>query len=134
MHPDYVWPDFAQIWQTPGDGEKFFEEQNAQTVEERGGIFEAFGVGYDDSIAMASWSDETMASCILDLYRSASPNPYTDWKDAWGPTKAPGFVIHPTADPFGEATQSREVADARCAPCHPRCRPLVAPGDPQRRG
>ena len=25
VHPDYVWHDFAKIWQTPGDGEAFFE-------------------------------------------------------------------------------------------------------------
>ena len=111
MHPDYVWHDFAQIWQTPGDGEKFFEEQNAASAEDRAGIFEAFGVEHDDALKMAAWSDDTMASCILDLYRSATPNPYSDWKDSFGPTKAPGLVIHPTADPFGEATKAREVAE-----------------------
>src|SRR5687768_13340530 len=26
-HPDYRWHDFAKIWQTPGEGEKFFEDQ-----------------------------------------------------------------------------------------------------------
>jgi pimeloyl-ACP methyl ester carboxylesterase len=26
MHPDYVWHDFARIWQTPGDGEAFFAD------------------------------------------------------------------------------------------------------------
>ena len=27
MHPDYVWHDVAQIWQTPGNGETFFQAQ-----------------------------------------------------------------------------------------------------------
>ncbi len=111
MHPGYQWHDFAKIWQTPGEGEAFFEEQNAAPVEARAGIFEAFGVAHDDAVALAAASDETMAGCILDLYRSATPNPYADWQDAWGPTTAPGLVICPLDDPFGDETMSREVAD-----------------------
>lgn len=111
LHPDYVWHDFAQIWQTPGEGEKFFEDQKAAPVDARAGIFEAYGIDHEDALAMAGWSDDTMASCILDLYRSALPNPYADWKDAWGPTQAPGLVIHPTADPFGDGERSRQVAE-----------------------
>ena len=30
LHPDYVWHDFAQIWQTEGAGEDFFAQQEAQ--------------------------------------------------------------------------------------------------------
>ena len=29
---EFEWHDFAKIWQTPGEGEKFFEEQNAAPV------------------------------------------------------------------------------------------------------
>jgi len=111
MHPDYEWHDFAKIWQTPGEGEAFFEQQNALPAEERAGVFEAFGVGHDDAVALAASSDDTMAGCILDLYRSATPNPYSHWKDAWGRTSAPGLVIHPSDDPFGQEEMSREVAD-----------------------
>jgi pimeloyl-ACP methyl ester carboxylesterase len=112
FHPDYEWHEFARIWQTPGEGEAFFETQAATPADARAGVFEAFGVGHDDALAMASWSDETMAGCILDLYRSATPNPFAHWKDAGGPTPAPGLVIHPSDDPFGDATKSMEVADA----------------------
>ena len=112
LHPDYEWHDFAKIWQTPGEGEAFFEAQNAASPEERGAIFEAFGVGHDDAVAMASWSDDVMASCILDLYRSATPNPHSHWKDHWGPTAAPGLVIHPSEDPFGDAARAADVAAA----------------------
>lgn len=110
-HPDYVWHDFARIWQTPGEGETFFEEQYALPIETRAGVFEAIGVPPDDALALAQAGDETMASCILDLYRSALPNPHHDWKDAWGPTAAPGLVIHPTADPFDDEEKSRQVAE-----------------------
>lgn len=111
LHPAYEWHDFAKIWQTPGEGEAFFAAQNAQPAEERGAVFEAFGVDHDDAVTMAGWSDDVMAGCILDLYRSATPNPHSHWKDQWGPTAAPGLVLHPTEDPFGDEAMAAEVAD-----------------------
>jgi pimeloyl-ACP methyl ester carboxylesterase len=110
FHPDYEWHEFAKIWQTPGDGEAFFENQAAVPLDARAAALESFGVAHDDALVMASWSDETMAGCILDLYRSAMPNPYADWGDAGGSAPAPGLVIHPTDDPFDERTKSQEVA------------------------
>jgi len=110
MHPDYVWHDFARIWQTPGEGEAFFRDQNALPAEERAQVFEMLGVGHEDAVTMASASDDDMASCILDLYRSATPNAYERWKDSWGPTPAPGLVLFPSDDPFGDEDKSRQVA------------------------
>jgi hypothetical protein len=52
-----------------------------------------------------------MGRCILDLYRSAVPNPHHAW-GPWVPTSAPGLVLHPTEDPFGDATLAPEVATA----------------------
>lgn len=110
MHPDYVWHDFAQIWQTPGDGEAFFEGQLATSPEEQAPIYEGFGLEHDDAVAMAGWADETMAGCILDLYRSATPNPASDWGDAWERTAAPGLVLCPTDDPFSDEGLSSVMA------------------------
>jgi pimeloyl-ACP methyl ester carboxylesterase len=110
FHPQYVWHDVARIWQTPGDGEKFFEDQHAAPVETRTGVFEAFGVPHDDAVEMASASDERVASCILDLYRSALPNAYADWGRELLPTRSPGLVLCPSDDPFGDEEQSTYVA------------------------
>jgi pimeloyl-ACP methyl ester carboxylesterase len=110
VHPEYVWHDFAKIWQTPGDGEAFFEAQLAAPLEERAMGFEMFGVAADQARVMASWSDPTMASCILGLYRSALPNPFASWGDRFGRTTAPGMVIEAAADPFGDAGQAGDVA------------------------
>ena len=41
---NFEWHDFAKIWQTPGEGEQFFEQQLATSPEERGSVFEMFGV------------------------------------------------------------------------------------------
>jgi pimeloyl-ACP methyl ester carboxylesterase len=112
ISPDYEWHDFAKIWQTPGEGEKFWADQLALPVEESAAVFEAFGVPHDDAVAMAGWADETMAGCVLDLYRSAVPNNFATWSEPFAPTAAPGLVLVATADPFGDEAASRQVAGA----------------------
>lgn len=109
-HPEYRWHDFAQIWQSPGDGEAFFAAQNDTDPAERAPLYEAMGVPADDALAMASAGDETMGQCILSLYRSAMPNPHADW-GPWSATTAPGLVLHPADDPFSDAAMAAEVAD-----------------------
>ena len=111
IRPDYEWHDFAKIWQTPGDGEMFFRDQLASPPDGQAQVFEVLGVAPDDALELARWTDETMGACILDLYRSATPNPSADWGDAWGITAAPGLVLCPTDDPFGDLVQSRQMAD-----------------------
>jgi len=108
--PDYVWHDFAKIWQTPGEGEAFFEGQLAAPVEERAATYQLFGLDEAASLKLAGMGDETMATCILDLYRSAMPNPYADWGDAYGETKTPGLVLIAPDDPFGNAENATKVA------------------------
>ena len=110
-HPDYEWHDFAKLWQTAGEGEAFVESQNALPPDERATLFEAMGVPHDDALEMASGSDATMGGCILELYRSATPNPHHHW-GPWSPTAAPGLVLHPSDDPFGDETMAAEVADS----------------------
>ena len=41
---NFEWHDVAKIWQTPGEGEQFFEQQSAATPKERGAVFEMFGI------------------------------------------------------------------------------------------
>jgi len=110
-HPDYEWHAFAKLWQTPGEGEAFVESQTTLSLEDRAAGLETMGVPHDDALEMAAGSDATMGACILDLYRSALPNPHARW-GPWSPTQAPGLVLHPTDDPFGDETQAAEVANA----------------------
>lgn len=108
-HPDYTWHDFGKLWQTPGAGEEFVASQNALSVAERAAVFATMGVPPEGALEMAEASDETMGACILELYRSAVPNPHADW-GPWRPTSAPGMVLHPTQDPFGDAELARQTA------------------------
>ena len=106
----FEWHEFAKIWQTPGAGEEFFEQQLAASVEDRAGVFEMFGVPHDRAVAMAGWADQTMVDCILALYRSA-----IDVGREWGPDfkdiPAAGLVLVPSEDPFLSGDGARGGAD-----------------------
>lgn len=110
-HPDYEWHDFAKLWQTPGEGEAFNESQFALAAEDSAALFEGMGVPHDDALEMAAGFDQTMGDSILDLYRSATPNPHHDW-GPWAPTHAPGLVLHPSDDPFGDEVLAKDVASS----------------------
>jgi hypothetical protein len=71
---------------------------------------ETSGADHDDAITRTGWSDDTTASCLLDLYRSATAQHLQRREGRLESPKEHGLVLHPTADPFGEATTSRRVA------------------------
>ena len=97
--PDFEWHDFAKIWQTPGAGEEFFDQQLAQSVEERASVFELFGVPHYFAVDLAGRVDRTMADCILALYRSAV-DVGKEWSSDFRDIPAPGLVLVPSEDPF----------------------------------
>jgi pimeloyl-ACP methyl ester carboxylesterase len=109
VHPDYVWHDVAKVWQTPDEGEALVAQMVDGGVE-AAPIYESYGVPPDSARRLTGWMDDTMASCILDLYRSATPNAAAHWMDVWGATSAPGLVLAPSDEPFGSDAQSAEVA------------------------
>jgi pimeloyl-ACP methyl ester carboxylesterase len=112
---EFRWHEFAKIWQTPGAGEEFFAAQLALSVEERATTFEAYGVPSPRARELASRIDSTMASCILDLYRSAV-NVGVEWAPTIRQIRAPGLVIVPSDDPFLAADGAERTAHA----CHAR--------------
>jgi pimeloyl-ACP methyl ester carboxylesterase len=110
MHPDYEWHDLVKLWQKPGGGEAYFQQMAAAGPAQAAQGYVQMGVPADDAQALVAAVDPTMVSCILDLFRSAMPNPHRDWNDALTPTKAPGLVLHPARDPFGDEAMARAVA------------------------
>jgi pimeloyl-ACP methyl ester carboxylesterase len=116
FHADYVWHDFAQIWQTPGQGEEFMDSQLDTPDDTSGEVFVGLGVPEAEARELGQCLDHTMSRCILDLYRSAMPNAAKDWGADVRPTDAPGMLLAPTADPFGNEAITRDMAqrlDAR---------------------
>jgi pimeloyl-ACP methyl ester carboxylesterase len=110
VHPDVRWHQYAKIWQTPGDGEAYFQALHDTPIETMAEAYQAFHLGPEDALTLASWSDDTMGTCILDLYRSATPNVYHSWGAQFGPTSAPGLILFAELDAFGNEAMSHEVA------------------------
>jgi pimeloyl-ACP methyl ester carboxylesterase len=109
-HPDTEWHTYAKTWQTPGEGEAYFEAVLSLPLETMAEAYEGFHLGHDDALTLAGWADATMGSCILDLYRSAVPNIYATWGDAFGPSTVPGLVLYPEFDSFAVEKKSHEAA------------------------
>ncbi len=110
VHRDARWHRFARVWQTPGEGEAYFQAVRDAPLEAMAEAYEQFHLGHDDALTVARWCDDTMGTCILDLYRSAMPNVHHDWGSNFGPTSAPGLVLFAELDSFGEKRMSDEVA------------------------
>jgi pimeloyl-ACP methyl ester carboxylesterase len=105
---DFEWHEFAKIWQTPGAGEEFFASQLALPKEEQAGVFEAFGVPHGEAMKMAGL-DQTMADCILDLYRSAT-SVGKEWAPDFTDVPKPGMVVVPAEDPFLAEDRAKNAA------------------------
>jgi pimeloyl-ACP methyl ester carboxylesterase len=100
-HPDYVWHDFAQIWQTPGAGEEFFASTADQPREDRIAMMEAIGVVGGVAGEIVDAGDELMNRCVLALYRSAAQPAMVEWgRLAENAAARPGLVLAPTDDHF----------------------------------
>jgi pimeloyl-ACP methyl ester carboxylesterase len=108
MDPIFRWHDWARIWQTPGEGERFWAGLRVAAAE-TATLLESIGVPAGEALAMAEAIDETMCDAILDLYRSA-----TDIGTRWaasGPPSAPGLVLIGSDDAFGNEKASRSVGE-----------------------
>ena len=96
---NFEWHDFAKIWQTPGDGEAFWEQQLDAPLADRAAVFIMSGVPEDEAKDMAGHVDQTMADSILALYRSAT-KVHEEWGPAFEAIDRPGLVVVPLGDPF----------------------------------
>lgn len=107
----FEWHDFAKLWQTPGAGEDFFASQLAASPQERAATFELFGVPTEHTTRLTG-VDQTMADCILALYRSAT-EVGKEWAPDFQDIPAPGAVVIPSDDPFlSEESARRAAAEA----------------------
>lgn len=116
-HRDYMWHDFAQLWQSSPDGDEWMKKtvQDALSTPPSG-FFEivgSLGLPSDHIPAVAKSFDSDMAASILGLYRSAVPNAHA----TWAPTEPrnlqrSGLILQAAADPFDKVAASTEVATA----------------------
>ena len=107
---DFEWHAVAKIWQTPGEGEDFFTATFTQSPEARGALYAAgFNIPLDAAITMNRALDDTMAGCILDLYRSAV-DVGLEWAPQFQDVPKPGCVLLASEDPFLSADLARRAA------------------------
>ena len=109
-HPEMEWHDVAKVWLTPGAGEDFWAQQLAEPVEARAALFELFGVPHDEAMSIAEQIDQTMADCILALYRSAG-EVGKEWAPDFVDIPKPGLVFVAVDDALGSVPRSTEAAE-----------------------
>lgn len=113
MHPDYVWHENARRWQTIGAGEEFVRLAMTADINEPDSFaaeLRARGVSKARAAQMYWRFDAVMGKSVLDLHRSALPNPYRDWGKDLKRTAAPGLVINAVNDPQEDYLLAGEVA------------------------
>ncbi len=120
IHPDYVWHDMAQLWQTTGVGEDVVAGMRAASREERVAMMTASGMG---AVAAGDVADSLseIADCILPLYRSGAQPALSDLGSTLCSMDLPqGLAMDPSDDPYvGPAGRAAEMAlrlGARHAP------------------
>jgi pimeloyl-ACP methyl ester carboxylesterase len=109
--PDYLWDDLAQVWQTPGDGEKLVETMMGGTVEDRAERMREFGISHDVAVQLAAHQGPEMGRCILALYRSAAQPVLAQAGESLPSAAArPGLAISATEDYYAGSPESRRQA------------------------
>ncbi len=85
----YGWHPLAKIWQTPGEGEKWFKELDPTAVAD---FMAKSGLPAESAEEAVSHIDQKMGDCILRLYRSGL-EVGKQWQPGLGTVQAPGLVF-----------------------------------------
>ena len=85
----YGWHPLAKIWQTPGEGEKWFKELDPFAVAD---FMAKARLPIERAKEAVRHIDQTMGDCILRLYRSAL-EVGKQWQPDLGKVQAPGLVF-----------------------------------------
>lgn len=112
LHPDYVWHDMAQVWQTADAGEEAIEAMLAIDTSDRAAAYEGLGLPTDVAAAMAAGFDADMGRCILRLYREAGQAVLAELgRRVAAADRPPGLVIDATDDPYVSSELGAEMAE-----------------------
>jgi pimeloyl-ACP methyl ester carboxylesterase len=111
--PDYVWHDLAQVWQTPGDGEKLVDDMMGASLEEQAERLMGLGLTPEVATKMAAGAGAEMGRAILRLYRSArQPAIAQAGRDLEKAAARPGLSVLATEDHYvGSVVIRRRAAE-----------------------
>jgi pimeloyl-ACP methyl ester carboxylesterase len=113
IHPDYVWHDMAQVWQTEGAGEEAVDAMLVSTpVEDRTAAYMELGMTAEIACDLAAAGNEDMARSVLSLYRSAAQPVMRELGELSPNARVrPGRFIFAELDHYcGTETMAREAA------------------------
>ena len=112
LHPDYVWHEMAQLWQTPEVGEETVAAMTDTSADERVEMFVGLGLTEDIARSVASGVDAEMGRCILGLYRDAAQPAMSDLgADLATMRTRPGHVLIAENDGYvGTEDMARDTA------------------------
>jgi len=113
LHPDYVWHDAAQVWQTPEAGEENIAGMVNAPKADLAALYEGLGMSAGVAAAVAAGVDEDMGRCVLALYRDAAQPALVELgRDLQPLTLRPGLMINAEDDHYvGTDQMAQESAD-----------------------
>jgi pimeloyl-ACP methyl ester carboxylesterase len=104
---DYPWHDIAQIWQTPGEGERYMEEDLTPEVS----IPYLIENGVPETYAKRNaWLTPGNKDCILRLYRSAVKIG-EEWQPELEQVDLPSMVVWGRDDPYVPLNWAERLAE-----------------------
>jgi pimeloyl-ACP methyl ester carboxylesterase len=112
LHPDYVWHEAAQGWQTPDVGEAMVAEMLGAPLADRIAAYVEIGMPEAIAAKVAAAGNEEMGRCILGLYRdTVQPAMRELGSDLAVMRQRPGLVIVAEDDGYvGTADMARDSA------------------------
>ncbi|WP_431240400.1 alpha/beta fold hydrolase [Mycolicibacterium aichiense] len=111
MHPDYVWHDMAQVWQTPGAGEEAVEAMVAASLEDRVALLTGMGIPAAVATELSLAQGPEMGRAILALYRSAAQPAVSEaGRHLVNATARPGLSLLATEDTYVGTEEQRRAA------------------------
>lgn len=111
VHPEMVWHDLAQVWQTDGAGEEAIAATVATPLADKVAMFESFGAPSDMAQTMAAAVDEAMGASILTLYRGGAQPYMAEMGDRLAAAdRRPAHIITALDDPYVSHRHGEETA------------------------
>jgi pimeloyl-ACP methyl ester carboxylesterase len=114
LHPDYVWHDAAQAWQTPDVGEAAVAGMVGASRADKLALLAGLGITGDVGEALADAMDAEMGRCILALYRSAAQPAMREMGERVEAAQhGPGLVVIAPGDHYVGTTAMAEDSARR---------------------
>jgi pimeloyl-ACP methyl ester carboxylesterase len=113
LHPDYVFHDAAQVWQTPVAGEENIAGMVSAPKADFAARYESLGMTAGVAASVADAFNADMGACVLRLYRDAAPPALVEvGRNIERLSACPGLMINAENDHYvGSDELAQEMAN-----------------------